>query len=81
MLGAIAGGVIGSVIGNEIRRDETTVSYRYERDCDTRYRTEQRELIGYDVRYRYNGREFTIFTQQHPGRYVQLRVEVKPNVR
>jgi len=81
VIGAIAGGVIGSVIGNEIDRDNTTVHYRYERDCDTRYRTEQRELIGYDVRYRYNGREFSIFTEQHPGRYVQLRVEVQPNVR
>jgi uncharacterized protein YcfJ len=81
VVGAIAGGVIGGVIGNEIDRDNTTVHYRYERDCDTRYRDEYRELIGYDVRYRYNGREFTIETEQHPGRYIQLRVEVQPNVR
>jgi uncharacterized protein YcfJ len=81
VVGAIAGGVIGGVIGNEIDRDNTTVHYRYERDCDTRYRDEYRELIGYDVRYRYNGREFSIETEQHPGRYIQLRVEVQPNVR
>ncbi len=81
VIGAIAGGVIGSVIGNEIDRDNTTIHYRYERDCDTRYRQEHRELIGYDVRYRYNGREFHIETAQHPGRYIQLRVEVQPNVR
>jgi len=81
VVGAIAGGVIGSVIGNEIDRDHGTVHYRVERDCDTRYRHEQRELIGYDVRYRYNGREFSLQTQQHPGRYVQLKVEVQPTVR
>ncbi|MEJ2042963.1 MAG: glycine zipper domain-containing protein [Reinekea sp.] len=79
--GAIAGGVIGGLVGNEIDRDNTTVHYRRETECDTRYRHENRELIGYDVRYRYNGREFSIFTEQHPGRYIQLRVEVQPNVR
>jgi uncharacterized protein YcfJ len=82
VIGAIAGGVIGSVIGNEVSRgSDTTVHYRVERDCDTRYRQEYRELIGYDVRYRYNGREFTMQTQQHPGRYVQLQVEVQPTLR
>ncbi|MFC3702085.1 glycine zipper 2TM domain-containing protein [Reinekea marina] len=82
VIGAIAGGVIGSVIGSEASRGrETTVHYRVERDCDTRYRQEYRELIGYDVRYRYNGREFTMQTQQHPGRYVQLKVEVQPTAR
>jgi uncharacterized protein YcfJ len=81
VLGAIAGGVIGGVIGSEIDRDSTTVHYRTERECDTRYRQEHRELIGYDVRYRYNGREFSLETKQHPGRYIQLRVEVQPNVR
>ncbi len=79
--GAIAGGVIGGLVGNEIDRDNTTVHYRRERECDTRYRYENRELIGYDVLYRYNGREFSIFTNEHPGRYIQLRVEIQPNVR
>jgi uncharacterized protein YcfJ len=81
VVGAIAGGVIGSVIGSEIDRDHTTVHYRYERDCDTRYHHEHRVLVGYDVRYRYNGREFSIQTDEHPGRYIQLRVEVQPTVR
>jgi uncharacterized protein YcfJ len=78
--GAIAGGVIGSVIGQGVREPDS-VHYRVERDCDTRYRREHRELIGYDVRYRYNGREFSIHTHDHPGRYIQLRVEVQPAVR
>ena len=79
--GAIAGGVIGGIVGSEIDRENSSVQYRTERECDTRYRQQSRELIGYDVRYRYNGREFTIFTNEHPGRYLQLRVEVQPKVR
>jgi len=82
IVGAIAGGVIGSVLGNEIDRNNGgTVHYRVEEYCDTNYRTEQRELIGYNVLYRYNGREFSLQTAQHPGRYVQLRVEVQPTLR
>jgi uncharacterized protein YcfJ len=80
VVGAIAGSVIGSVIGQEVSQPGS-VHYRVERDCDTRYRSEHRELIGYDVRYRYNGREFNIQTHDHPGRYIQLRVEVQPAVR
>lgn len=90
VIGAITGGVIGGVLGSEIDRDRGTVHYRVERDCDLSYsndrnsrndRIEERVLIGYDVRYRYNGREFSLQTQQHPGRYVQLKVEVQPSLR
>lgn len=81
VVGAIAGGVIGSMIGQEIDRDNTTVHYRTETECDTRYQQEHRTLVGYDVRYRYNGQEFNLETQQHPGRYISLKVEVQPNVR
>jgi len=82
LVGALAGGVIGSVLGSEIDRNRGgTVQYRVEEYCDTTYRTEQRELIGYEVLYRYNGREFSMRTAQHPGRYVELRVEVQPTLR
>lgn len=78
--GAIAGSIIGGAIGQDMKEPDS-VHYRVERDCDVRHRYERRELIGYDVRYRYNGREFTVQTHDHPGRYIQLRVEVQPNVR
>lgn len=81
VVGAIAGSVIGGVLGSEIDRDRTTVHVRTERHCDTRHRLQHRELVGYDVRYRYNGREFSTVTDHHPGRYIQLRVEVQPYVR
>lgn len=81
VVGAIAGGVIGGVIGSEIDRSTTTTHRRIERECDYYYQHERRELIGYEVRYRYNGRDFTMQTAQHPGRYVQLRIEVQPSLR
>ncbi len=82
IVGAIAGGILGGVIGNEIDSgSHSEVYYRVEKDCDISYQQERRELIGYDVRYRYNGREFSMQTYEHPGRYVQLRVEMAPAMR
>lgn len=80
IVGAIAGSVIGGVLGSEINHGDQ-VHRRVERDCDNWHRQETRELVGYDVRYRYNGREFTMQTQQHPGRYVKLQVDVRPMAR
>ncbi|PTY36879.1 hypothetical protein BGP77_06230 [Saccharospirillum sp. MSK14-1] len=79
IFGAIAGGIIGGAIGHELGGGkETVVRYRTERQCEVEYRHHRRELIGYEVRYRYNGREFTTIMDRHPGRYVQLEVEVTP---
>lgn len=77
VFGAIAGGIIGGAIGHELGGgQETVVRYRSERECEVEYRHRRRDLVGYEVRYRYNGREFTTFMDRHPGRYVQLEVEV-----
>ncbi|WP_127555087.1 glycine zipper 2TM domain-containing protein [Saccharospirillum alexandrii] len=79
VFGAIAGGIIGGAIGHELGgRGETTVRYRTERECEVEYRHRRSDLVGYEVRYRYNGREFMTFMDRHPGRYVELAVEVTP---
>lgn len=79
VFGAIAGGIIGGAIGHELGGGkETVVRYRTERQCEVEYRHHRRDLVGYEVRYRYNGREFTTVMDRHPGRYVQLEVEVTP---
>lgn len=79
VFGAIAGGLIGGAIGHELGgKGETTVRYRTERECKVEYRHHRRELVGYEVRYRYNGREFLTFTERHPGRFIELEVEVTP---
>jgi uncharacterized protein YcfJ len=39
---------------------------------------EQEQLVGYDVSYRYQGRVFTTRTDSHPGKFIQVKVQVEP---
>lgn len=64
-----AGGLIGAAIGNDVAGERRRVtSYEDREICTTRYRTEyQRELVGYDVSYRHDGRVYHTETRHHPG--------------
>lgn len=71
-----AGGLIGAAVGNNVAGGSRRVtSYEDREVCTTRYRTEyQRELVGYDVTYRYDGRVYTTNTRHHPGdRIIHVR--------
>ena len=71
-----AGGLIGAAIGNNVAGGSRSVTRYEDREvCSTRYRTEyQRELVGDDVTYRYDGRVYTTETRHHPGdRIVHVR--------
>lgn len=71
-----AGGLIGAAIGNNVAGGGRQVtSYEDREVCTTRYRTDyQRELVGYDVTYRYDGRVYNTETRHHPGdRIVHVR--------
>ena len=47
--------------------------------CETVYETtEEMELEGYDVTYRYAGQTHTARMDHDPGRYLQVRVRVTP---
>lgn len=61
---------------NNAPRYERTVS---ERRCAVRedYRSE-RQLIGYDVTYDYNGTVGRTFSEQQPGTEIRVRVAVEP---
>ena len=79
------GTVVGAVLGTSIARDITQANERpsvhvgtVER-CETAYSYKQEEkLVGYDVRYRYNGAEYTVRMPQDPGSTVRVRVNVEP---
>lgn len=81
------GTVVGAVLGGSIARDivrngerAQTVEYvdTVER-CRTVHTSQQEEkLVGYDVRYRYNGAQHVVRMPHDPGAVVRLRVDVEP---
>lgn len=81
------GTVVGAILGGSIARDivrngerSQTVEYidTVER-CRTVHATYQEEkLVGYDVRYSYNGFENTVRMPQDPGATIRVRVNVEP---
>ncbi len=91
--GTVAGAVLGGMIGHDADRQNSQGGYRrVSRDtvaiervpvtrdvqrCQTT--TEYRDQIsGYDVRYRYHGREFTTRMDYDPGPTLPVSVEVRP---
>lgn len=91
-VGAVLGGVIGNNIENDTSRDDGTVyrtatrqGYDVERvpvsrdvqRCNTVQ--EYREVVrGYDVKFRYNGRDYTTRMDQDPGTSIAVNVAVRP---
>lgn len=64
----VAGAAAGGYAGNRIQKrmqDGNTVETT-QRRCSTVYDTEKR-TVGYDVRYRFDGREAVIRTRSNPG--------------
>ncbi|MFC6632298.1 glycine zipper 2TM domain-containing protein [Microbulbifer taiwanensis] len=75
----VAGAAVGALVGNQISRASAPTRYVTEQRCQVvdEFVT-HRELVGYDVRYRYNGREYLTRTDQHPGDRIRVRVDVSP---
>lgn len=80
------GTVVGAVLGHSVGRDIVQANshsqparYQTVQHCEpvTQYRDEER-LIGWQVRYRYNGQEFSVRTDQDPGDRIRLRVSHDP---
>lgn len=75
----VAGAAVGALVGNQISRANAPTQYVTEQRCQVVDEfTTRRELVGYDVRYFYNGREYLTRTDQHPGDRIRVRVDVSP---
>jgi uncharacterized protein YcfJ len=89
--GTAAGAVIGGIIGNQAERnadegyrpasrdvyaDRVPVTRDVER-CRTVAETRE-QIVGYDVRYEYNGHEFRTRMPYDPGNQIPVNVEVRP---
>jgi hypothetical protein len=79
---AAVGSMVGGMAGREIYestqrpRQEASVTVCDPVDHDA-YRTVEDNVAGYDVTYRYGGREYTTRTDHHPGDRIRVRVDVR----
>ncbi len=89
--GTAAGVILGGVIGNQVDRDNAYYGHNerrvdeYERVPVTRtverchtVSEAREEIRGYNVTYRYNGRDYTTRMPYDPGRTIQVDVGVRP---
>ncbi len=77
-----AGALIGGAVGmNMANRQPVPATNRYEtrQMCSLRDNiTTEESLVGYNVRYRYQGETYMMRTDRHPGDTVRVRVDVTP---
>ncbi len=74
-VGAVAGAVLGASVGSDLSRGGQVTSTRYgtEERCEVSYDNyAEQELSGYNVTYFYNGRNYTTFSDRHPGRQIRI---------
>ena len=81
-LGAVVGALFGGAIGYGVATrpgpaPSTVVQTRQVCTQEADVRTEQR-VVGYRVRYRYQGENYVMQTDRDPGPTVRVRVEVTP---
>mgnify|MGYP001627307126 FL=1 len=77
-IGLVAGAALGGSVGHDISKRD-----HYYEDCRTRHNSVhyRQVLEGYQVTYKYRGRYYQTFTEQHPGRTIPLVVSARPAYR
>lgn len=75
----IAGTLLGASIGNDLQYRHQRVSHRPVRRCEVvdEYDT-QEQVVGYRVKYRYQGHTFVTRMADDPGEEVRVRVSLTP---
>ena len=84
----VAGSLIGAIIGDNVANssrpsyqnyDRYTEQVSYETRCDTIEKvTSYEEIVAYKVKYRYKGNVYWTRTKNHPGKYIDVKVNVRP---
>lgn len=75
----VAGALLGGAVGNQIGHQRED-SYRVERRCErVGGREVSQEVVAYRVKYEYRGKVFWTRTKHHPGRFIDLDVNVHPS--
>jgi uncharacterized protein YcfJ len=81
----VAGTLIGALVGDKLsnhhrpRYNRHKKYIRHETRCDTIERiSSHKEIVGYRVKYRYKGHHYWAKTDNHPGEYIEVKVNVQP---
>ena len=75
--GTLLGASLGHGYSSSHHRQRQTVEHV--RHCETVDQYEQQQqLIGYRVKYRYEGQTYYTQTTEHPGKHIPVRVKVSP---
>jgi len=89
----VVGAVLGASVANDIEkrgsRNRSNQRSEHYSHNNTAYKTVQycelqdsyttkREVVGYDVAYRYNGQVYHTNLERHPGQKIRVQVAVKP---
>lgn len=84
-IGAVVGSILGMSVGSDIqhnRKRPRSSGHHYYEDverCEVSHTVETERVIkGYDVTYRYHGREYSTFLEEHPGKKMRVAVNVAP---
>lgn len=76
-IGAFVGAGLGAAIGSQAARGDH--HYHVEQRCETVYDTHwKKELVGYDVTYRYHGVDYQTRLSEDPGKRLRVNVSVSP---
>jgi uncharacterized protein YcfJ len=81
-VGTVVGAVLGHSVGRDIVRHNSGPSvetYETVQRCEVVHDyEEQRRLVGYQVRYRFYGEDYTVRMDNDPGDRIQVKVRVEP---
>lgn len=80
---AAVGAGIGAIVGDRVDNDRRGGGYQRvaERPVERCVTVDNWQQVpaGYLVNYEYNGRQYSTVTQQDPGRFIPVHVEVRPS--
>lgn len=78
-VGAVAGAILGGSIASDLNRKDRGYHTKRERVCTTTERVRYKEeLTGYNVTYKYRGKQFHTTMDRHPGERIRVAVSVRP---
>jgi uncharacterized protein YcfJ len=78
-VGALAGGMLGASVGHDMASSGSSGQYREQTVCGTSWReVTSQDIVGYDVRYRWEGQVWETRVPEPPGSTLRLRVNAQP---